>query len=192
MGVVEPGIGTIERELTGALGAWATGSVVIGAALAVVGRATGLPVISGFARQQVAWGAVDGAIAGFGLVRSRGQAPDGVSIVDDGDRPDAAAQARAAKLERVLLVNSGLDVAYVAGGIALAAAAPAVARRTGRDAERLVGDGLGIVVQGGFLLALDTFFARRVRHFRALAQTPVPGHRRLYAVDGPEANATGS
>jgi hypothetical protein len=25
-----------------------------------------------------------------------------------------------------------------------------------------VGDGLGIVVQGGFLLALDAFFARRV------------------------------
>jgi hypothetical protein len=192
MGVVEPGIGTIERELTGALGAWATGSVVVGTALAVVGRATGLPVISGFARQQVAWGAVDGAIAAFGLVRSRGQAPDGLSIVDDGDRPDAEAQARAAKLERLLLVNAGLDVAYVASGIALAAAAPTLAGRTGRDAERMVGDGLGVVVQGGFLLALDTFFARRVRRFRALARTPEQGRRRLYAVDGAGANATGS
>jgi hypothetical protein len=186
MGVVEPGIGTIERELTGALGAWATGSVIVGAALAVVGRASALPVVSGFARQQVAWGAIDGAIAAFGLVKSRGQAPDGVSIVDDDDRPEPAAQAKAERLERILLVNAGLDVIYVAGGIALAAAAPNLAERTGRDAQRIVGDGLGIVVQGGFLLALDTFFARRVRKFRGLAANTGSRPRRLHAVAAPQ------
>lgn len=192
MGVVEPGIGTIERELTGALGAWATGSVIVGLSLSLVGRATGLPVIAGFARQQVAWGAVDGAIAAFGLVRSRGQSPDGLSIVGDDDRPDAAAITKAARLERLLLINAGLDVVYVASGIALAAAAPTLAARSGRDAERMVGDGLGIVVQGGFLLALDTFFARRVGRFKTLASSPQrPTHRHLHAVStAPAENAT--
>lgn len=183
MGVVEPGIGTIERELTGALGAWATGSVVVGAVMAVVGRTAQLPVVSGFARQQVAWGAIDGAIAAFGAVRSRGQAPDGLSIINDDDRPDEQSQQKARRLERLLTINAGLDVLYVASGIALAAAAAPLARRTGRDADRIVGDGLGIVVQGGFLLALDGFFARRVRRFRSLANESTPSPRRLHIVD---------
>lgn len=187
MGVVEPGIGSIERELTGALGAWATGSVLVGTALAVVGRVTGLSVVSGFARQQVAWGAIDGAIAGVSAFRSRGQAPDGVAIVDDDDRPDHDSQARAQRLERLLTLNTGLDVVYVVSGITLAAAASPLAARTGRNADQFVGDGLGIVVQGGFLLALDGFFVRRVRHFRRLSDPPTARHRRLHAV-----SATGS
>ena len=168
MGVVEPGIGTIERELTGALGAWATGSVVVGAAVAVAARATGSPVLAGFARQQIAWGAIDGAIAGIGWWRSRGQRPDALSLVGPADRPSPDADRRAARLERVLTINTALDVGYVAGGVALAAAADPLGRRLGQDPGRLVGDGLGIVVQGGFLLALDGYFLRRVRRFRRL------------------------
>jgi hypothetical protein len=170
MGVVEPGIGTIERELTGALGAWATGSVAVGAVLAIVGRAVDAPVVRGFARQQIGWGAIDGAIAAFGAARSRGQQPDSLALVGPHDGPTPADAERARKLERVLAINTGLDVVYVSSGIALAGAAEPLARRMGRDRYELVGDGLGIVVQGGFLLALDAFFLRRVRRFRRLGE----------------------
>jgi hypothetical protein len=175
MGVVAPGIGTIERELTGALGAWATGSVAVGIALAYLGKRTHQPVVEGFARQQIGWGAIDGAIAAIGWARSRGQAPDGLAIVTDDDRPSDDDDARAARLQRILAVNATLDVVYVVAGAALTAAHEPLAQRSGRDRQEIVGDGLGIVVQGGFLLALDLFFLRRVRGFRAFG-APGPRH----------------
>jgi hypothetical protein len=52
-------------------------------------------------------------------------------------------------LRTVLLVNAGLDVGYVAGGVAMA--------RRGRP-----GDGLAIAGQGLFLLWLDLRHAGRV------------------------------
>jgi len=51
----------------------------------------------------------------------------------------------------VLLVNSVLDVGYLALGERL--------RRT----ERWRGDGLGVLVQGAFLLVLDTTAVQRLR-----------------------------
>ena len=120
--------GHVEEQLTGLLGAWAAGSVLLGAALSVA------PRTRGFGRQAVAWGAIDGAIAYAGV---RGRARRG---------PTAPT-----RLRRVLLVNSVLDVGYLALGERL--------RRT----ERWRGDGLGVLVQGAFLLVLDTTAVQRLR-----------------------------
>ncbi len=118
---------TVEQDLTRALGRWAVGSVLLGGALSVA------PGTRGFGRQMAAWGAVDGVIA---LVGARRQARGRTT--------------EPGRLRRVLLVNAGLDVSYLALGAALL-------RRT-----RWRGDGLAVLAQGGFLLALDTSAARRL------------------------------
>lgn len=125
-----------ETSLLRTLTALAAADVVAGQVLA----RSPSPVVRGFARQTVLWGAVDGLIAAVGALRRRRNGPtDPV------------------RLRRVLLVNAGLDVAYVAGGLALA-------RRGGtwRGAD-LRGDGRAVVVQGLALLALDAGHARRLR-----------------------------
>lgn len=165
MGVVEADTHAIERELTGALGMWATGSVAAGTGLSLVGRMTHQPWLTGFANQQVGWGAIDGAIAAFGAWKQRGQGPAGLAMVDHSDRPDAKAMEQAARLHKLLRVNTALDVLYVAGGVATIAASGTLARRFGRDRGEVIGSGAGVIVQGGFLLVLDAFFARRVGRF---------------------------
>ena len=118
----------VEAQLTRALGGWAAASVALGAVLAA------RPATRGFGRQTAAWGAVDGAIA---LVGARRRARRGPTDP--------------ARLRRVLVVNAGLDVGY------LAAAAWLV-----RDG-RWRGDGIAVLVQGAFLLLLDTTAASRLR-----------------------------
>ena len=119
---------SVEEDLTRVLGWWATGSVAVGAVLAA------RPATRGFGRQTAAWGAVDGAIA---LAGRRSRARRGPT--------------EPRRLRRVLLVNTGLDVAYVAVGAWLV-----------RDG-RWRGDGWAVVVQGGFLALLDGEAARRLR-----------------------------
>ena len=118
---------SVEEDLTRVLGAWAAGSVAVGAVLAA------RPRTRGFGRQTVAWGAVDGAIAWAGARGRRRRGPT------DPDR-----------LRRVLLLNAGLDVGYLAAGAWLV-----------RDG-RWRGDGAAVLVQGAFLLLLDAGAARRL------------------------------
>jgi len=119
---------SVEERLTRVLGVWAAGSVAAGLALSVD------PRTRGFGRQTAAWGAVDGAIAAVGVRGRRRRGPTDP-----------------ARLRRVLLVNAGLDVGYLAVG----------ARLVRHDRWR--GDGLAVLVQGAFLLVLDTTAARRLR-----------------------------
>jgi hypothetical protein len=118
-------VSDVESRLTTALGRWAAGSVVAGALLSVPSTTRG------FGRQTLAWGAVDGAIA---VVGSRRRAQKGPT--DPG------------RLRRVLLVNAGLDVGYLAAGGWLV-----------RDG-RWRGDGAAVLLQGAFLLVLDGTAAR--------------------------------
>jgi len=121
-------VSDVESRLTAALGRGAAGSVAAGALLSVP-RAT-----RGFGRQMLAWGAVDGAIA---LLGSRRRAEKGPT--------------EPGRLRRVLLVNAGLDVGYLAAGAWLV-----------RDG-RWRGDGAAVLVQGAFLLLLDGTAARALR-----------------------------
>lgn len=119
---------TVEEDLTRVLGSWAAVSTAAGAALALS------PRTRGFGRQTAVWGLVDGAIALVGVHRRGTRGPTDP-----------------ARLRRVLLVNAGLDVGY------LAAAAWLV-----RDG-RWRGDGAAVAVQGAFLLVLDSVAAHRLR-----------------------------
>ena len=92
------------------------------------------PRTRGFGRQTAAWGAIDGAIAYAGARGRRAKGP-----TDPG------------RLRTVLLVNAGLDVGYLAAGAWVV-----------RDG-RWRGDGLAVLVQGAFLLVLDTAAAYRLR-----------------------------
>ena len=83
----------VEAQLTRVLGAWAVGSLVVGAALCVPRS------MRGFGRQTAAWGLVDGAIAGVGARRRA-----------------SGRTAEPGRLRTVLLVNAGLDVGYLVGG----------------------------------------------------------------------------
>ncbi|MGJ7441229.1 DUF6992 family protein [Aquipuribacter sp. MA13-6] len=129
----------VRHDLTRTLAAWSVASIAGGAVLA---WRRGGPRAAGFARQSMAWGGIDLAIAAAGAVGAR----NGVQ-----DR-----EAETASLRRLLLLNAALDVGYVAVGAALLRA------RTvrGRDS---VGDGAGVVVQGAFLLVLDLTQAARLR-----------------------------
>jgi len=150
----------IEERLLAELGTGAVVSAVAGAALGVAGRRGGWSGIEAFGRQTVAWAAVDGALAAGGWAAARRRAgrpgaetdPDTRSTHRATAGPVAAARART--LRRLLLVNAFLDVGYLVLGAALVR----------RPARR--GDGAAILVQGGFLLWLDTRHARR---FGALA-----------------------
>ena len=110
-----------EQQLTRLLGGWAAGSVLLGAGCFMSRRTRG------FGRQTLVWGLVDGAIAYAG-VRSRAR----------------KGPTDPARLRRVLLVNAGLDVGYLATGIRLA------------RSRRWRGDGQAIAVQGAFLLMVDS------------------------------------
>lgn len=119
---------TTEEQLTRVLAAWAAGSVAVGAGCSLSSRTRG------FGRQTAAWGLIDGAIAYAGVRGRRRKGPtDPV------------------RLRRVLLVNAGLDVGYVAVGVRLL------------QGSRFRGDGLAVLVQGAFLLVLDSAAAHRLR-----------------------------
>lgn len=123
----------MEERLTRVLGGWAVGSLVLGAVLSL------RPGTRGFGRQTAAWGAVDGAIALVGARRRAARGPTDP-----------------ARLRRVLLVNAGLDVGYLAVGVALL-------RLPAARARGLLGDGAAVLVQGAFLLVLDSAAARALR-----------------------------
>ncbi len=124
--------------------AWSAASVIAGVLLLALGD----PWWQGFGLQAVVWGAIDGAIGLIGIVsagRSRRRAAD-----------DPAADAREArKLRRLLLLNAGLDVLYIAGGLIVAGPVAA-------GDPFVAGNGWGIVLQGAFLLLFDLLHGLRV------------------------------
>lgn len=137
-----------EREITALLSVWAAGSVLKGGAIALIGKRTGREQWMRFGRQTAMWGAVDALIAGAGaLTRSR-----------RGELTPAEVDAEARKLRTLLLINAAADVVYIAGGahIAVRAGRSGTSFRMGR------GDGLAILIQGAFLLALDATYARKL------------------------------
>ena len=152
-----------ERQLSTLLGVWAAGSVIKGGIIALIGHRTGRKQWMRFGRQNAMWGAVDGVIAGAGVLgRSR-----------RGELTPEQVEFEATKLRVMLLLNAAADVIYIAGGAHIAYhAKPA---RPGGPAEPSLtgspevtsfkmgrGDGVAIVIQGAFLLGLDLTFARRL------------------------------
>jgi hypothetical protein len=140
-----------EHEITTLLTVWAAGSVIKGTAIALIGKRTGRKQWVRFGRQTALWGAVDALIAGVGaLSRSR-----------RGELTQEQVDAEARKLRTLLLINGAADVVYIAGGAHIAShAKPGPPEKTSFRMGR--GDGLAILIQGAFLLALDATYARKL------------------------------
>ncbi len=127
----------VSRHLTRRLTLWGGVSVVGGGLLALHGRSAGSRA---FGLQNAMWGAIDVVIAGVSTLQST---------------PPTTP-----KLRRLLLINTGLDVAYVAGGAHLIARTPSFRGRI--TAEQARGHGAAVVVQGAALFVLDLTHARQL------------------------------
>lgn len=123
--------GTLVRRLR----RWGTASVVVGGILAL------FPRTRAFGVQTAMWGAVDLALA-MAAVR-RGAAP------------------KRRALRRLLLINTALDVGYVAAGAHLAVRRPTFGGSLSAADAR--GHGVAVVIQGAALFLLDLTAARRLR-----------------------------
>ena len=125
---------------------WAAGSALAG--LSLVMFTTGF--WRGFGIQTLAWGVIDGLIAGFGLWMNR----RGRRTVLDARDPQLM-ERNSRKLKRTLWINTALDPLYITGGIVLAAT-------LGRSNPTWGGHGWGIILQGAFLLFFDLIHAQSV------------------------------
>lgn len=124
------------------LGAWALGNLAVGS----VGFATASDERVRFLHLgNAAWNVVNLALATIGLISDWGKDPASF---------DARQSLEAISTQqKVLLVNAGLDVAYLATAAFLWQRGDATA-----DA-RLVGLGQALLIQGGFLLVFDVVCA---------------------------------
>ena len=136
-------IWTLQTRISRHLLVWSALSVVGGIVLLFL-----TPFWRGVGLQALVWGAIDAAIAGFGLMQLRRKQR----------RPDAnlpkTLTREARSLRRTLLINAGLDVLYIVGGVLV---------WVNLTTEFAKGNSVGIIVQGGFLLLFDTFYALRVQ-----------------------------
>ena len=135
----------LERANLLRVAVWGGASVLVGTAIfaLLAARRADSPLLKHFALQLVAWGAIDLALIGW--------AWRGLAMRD---------LAGATKLDRLLWLNVGLDVGYVAVGVTLAACAWTLGRRLGG-----VGAGLGVVVQGAALLVLDVYVVSAIAQY---------------------------
>ncbi len=94
-----------------------------------------ISLVQGIGLQAILWGVIDAVIAGLGVLRTKEQS--------------------AAKMARFLLINVFLDVGYqVVGLVVILFLWPNAF---------LLGNGIGIIIQGAFLFVLDLYFYRRFR-----------------------------
>ncbi|MDP2189473.1 MAG: hypothetical protein Q8J69_12415 [Sphingobacteriaceae bacterium] len=92
------------------------------------------PFIKAMGMQNLIWGAVDGGIALYGSYH-----------LSNTDWSSKNLQLEREKFRKILLINTLLDVGYLALGFGLSRAANA----------KWHGHGYGILIQGGFLLMFD-------------------------------------
>jgi hypothetical protein len=138
-------IWNFQSQLTRRLAFWSIASIAVGLPLFFID-----PFWRGMGIQFIAWGAIDLLIAIFG---SRSASRRKARLSPD-ELLDSAPK-ETASLKRILLINTALDVFYVAGGIALILT-------LGADNSEWRGHGWGIIVQGGFLFFFDLFHALKL------------------------------
>ena len=109
-------------------------------------------LLRGLAIQFCVWGIIDAGIAIFGAYAS---AKKQAKLQAD----ELAETKEANWLERILWINTALDVLYILGGLWLM-------QTWGTESPLWRGHGLGIVIQGGFLFFFDFFHAFSLRNLR--------------------------
>lgn len=125
---------------------WGVGSVVVGALAAAVPNT----VIRQIGVQFVTWGGIDAGLALFGERQAQQKATQHAN----GALTEQQVAADIRKLHRILIINTGLDVGYVLAGLGLIV--------TAQDRPRRLGIGIGVLVQGSFLLLYDALLAHDI------------------------------
>ena len=138
-------IWNFQTQLTRRLSFWSLASIAFGLPILTLN-----PFWQSVGVQFIAWGMIDLLIAIFGSISAKRRKARFTS-----DELTASALNEGTKLKRILLINTGLDVLYVAGGIALI-------MTLGATHIGWQGHGWGIIVQGGFLFFFDLFHARKI------------------------------
>jgi len=143
-----------QREAMWLLGSWAAVSISSGITLALQNRN---PTLKYLGYQNVGWGAINAIIAGVAL---NGISTDITNIYMNGGLDTGSVKTGAKLLKelaveqyfsKVLLINVGLDVGYLLTGATLMYAA----KNGLRKSDEFFGSGLGVVIQGAFLLGFD-------------------------------------
>lgn len=121
------------------LGAWAVGNIAMGG--------IGMSQASGsryhFHQMNLFWNVVNLGIAAGGYYGAASASPSGVTALHTLNEFHA--------FNKILLLNAGLDVAYMVGGLYLKERAKTATKRK----NMLQGFGSSVIIQGGFLLAFD-------------------------------------
>ena len=133
--------------LLGLLG-WGVGSVVVGIGLARQRS----EVLRQIGIQAIVWGAIDALLAWSGRLGARQHQ---TLVATPAPDPDEIKAARS--FQRLVALNAGLDLLYIAGGLRLARE---------RRADRR-GIGIGIAIQGLFLLIYDSLLVWWSTRWRA-------------------------
>ena len=118
------------------LGTWAIGNMVWGG----IGASQTTGETKAFHQMNLYWNSVNLLIAGLGYWQATKEVP-GTDFWGTLDSQQS--------IEKILLVNAALDVAYMAGGLYLKE------RGSRTDNSRLIGFGKSVILQGAFLLAFD-------------------------------------
>jgi hypothetical protein len=139
-----------QRSAMPVLLGWGLGSIIAG----LLWMRSPSRFARGAGNQFVAWGLVDGVIAGLALAgarRKQAQWQTGQITPLQHDR-------EAGQFEKIVWANAALDVGYVLGGRWLSRRFPENPQRRGM--------GLGVMIQGAFLFFWDLFLALAVRRGR--------------------------
>lgn len=126
----------------GILGGWAVANIALGA----YGWINYTGQEKYFSQMNLFWNTVNLTIAGFSLY--------GNSQLDCSSLSVADALARQMKTEKILLINAGLDAAYIGSGFLLRY----LSTRNETRHDLLKGYGNSLIIQGSFLLVFDLSF----------------------------------
>jgi hypothetical protein len=118
------------------LGSWAIGNIALGGIMA--GRTSG--ETKAFHQMNLYWNTVNLAIAGFGYYSAMKEVPSSEFWETIGSQQS---------IEKILLVNAALDVAYMAGGLYV------LERGRRLQKDQLRGFGKSVILQGAFLMVFD-------------------------------------
>ncbi len=120
------------------LGSWAIGNM----ALSTFSLQANNPKTQAYHQMNLAWNAVNLAIAGFGYYGASSASAD-LSL--------AESLLEQSKISKILLFNAALDLGYMVGGLYLMERS-----KNSEQSDRLKGFGQAVIVNGGFLLIFDS------------------------------------
>lgn len=121
------------------LGVWASANIAVGAI--GMGRAQGEQ--RAFHQMNLGWGVINLGLAASGFWTATQTDPASFDLYQT--------TLQHYRMQKILLFNAGLDVAYMAGGLYLMERA----KTAPKNQERLRGFGKSVVLQGAFLFVFD-------------------------------------